>query len=240
MTAPATAASVRHAASATPGFLSEDEGACLCAAACRAATTRVGPLVEIGAYLGRSTLFLAAGIVQSGVPARLYSVDHHRGSEEMQEGWIDHDPSLVDRHTGSMDSLPRWRRAISSAGVESTVVGVIGESSLVARDWTTPLSLVFIDGGHGSAVSWGDYRGWAPLVAPGGLLIFHDVYPDPRDGGRPPFECYLDAIASGLFVENTESAIASVRVLIRSGENTAVVALPPASRSVASKTAAVE
>jgi pyruvate dehydrogenase E1 component beta subunit len=41
---------------------------------------------------------------------------------------------------------------------------------------------VFIDGGHGVEPARADYQGWAPQVAPGGILAIHDVFPDPADG----------------------------------------------------------
>jgi hypothetical protein len=73
---------------------------------------------------------------------------------------------------------------------------------------------VFIDGGHGVEPARADYAGWTPHVAPGGLLAIHDVFPDPADGGRPPYEdIYLPALASGRFVE--VGAHGSLRVLER-------------------------
>ncbi len=194
------------------------EGVALHLVACRAAGLGLGPLVEVGAYLGRSTLYILSGVAaRSGTAPRplLYSVDHHRGSEEMQAGWPDHDPSLVDPEDGRMDSLPRWRKAVAAAGAERAVVAIVGESAAVAADWSRPLSLAFLDGGHGRDVAWADYRGWSPHVAPGGLLVIHDVFEDPRDGGRPPYECYLDALAGGRFLEETSASRGSLRVLRR-------------------------
>ncbi len=234
------ASAISAVAAATPGFLTVGEGERLLALAEAAARHGAGPLVEVGAYCGRSTLYLAAGVVRSGRSVRLYSIDHHRGSEEMQEGWPDHDPTLVDPISGRMDSLPRWRSAITSAGVEDVVVGVIGDSAAVAGDSTTPVALVFIDGGHGDAVCWADYRGWAPRVAPGGVLCFHDVFPDPAQGGRPPYECYRDAIDSGTFTEDLGARTGTLRVLRRSAPKSASVAGPPVSRSMARRTAAAE
>jgi predicted O-methyltransferase YrrM len=233
------ATAILDLARATPGFLDESEGLVLAHLA-RAAADLGGPIVEIGAYLGRSTLFLAAGVADAARSCRIYSVDHHHGSEELQEGWPDHDPSLVDPETGRIDTLPRWRRAIERAGVESFVIGIVGDSAAVSREWATPVKLVFIDGGHGAAICWADYRGWAPRIVTGGVLAFHDVYPDPNDGGRPPFECYRDAIASGEFTELPDCAVGSLRALVRNGSNTAAVARPPARRSAARTTAAAE
>jgi predicted O-methyltransferase YrrM len=92
------------------------------------------------------------------------------------------------------------------------VVAVVGESTAVARRWRTPCALVFIDGGHGRSPAHGDYDGWAPQVAEGGLLAIHDVFPDPTEGGRPPYEIYRRALDDG-FVEI--SATGSLRILRR-------------------------
>jgi predicted O-methyltransferase YrrM len=240
---------LRRDALATPGFLSESEGRSLQDAAFAATRSGLGPLLEIGSYLGRSTLFLAAGIAAAGASTVLYSLDHHHGSEEMQAGWPDHDPGLIDEATGKMDSLPRWRRRVEECGADDVVVGLVGRSDLVAANWTTPLSFVFIDGGHGRDVEWADYRGWSPRLAPGGLLAIHDVFPDPRDGGRPPYECYLEALDSGRFVEAATYAAESLRVLVANGEPTSKTGAaspksafdtPPSSTSMAINTAASE
>jgi hypothetical protein len=84
----------------------------------------------------------------------------------------------------------------------------------VARHWTTPLAFLFIDGGHGSDVAWADYRAWTPKLAAGGTLAIHDVFPDPADGGRPPYELYCEAIGpDGGYHER--SATGSLRVLTK-------------------------
>ena len=87
-----------------------------------------------------------------------------------------------------MDTLPFFRGTIHDAGLEDHVVAVVGRSPVVARHWSTPAALVFIDGGHGVEPARADYAGWAPHVAVGGTLAIHDVFPDPADGGRPPYE----------------------------------------------------
>jgi MMP 1-O-methyltransferase len=44
-----------------------------------------------------------------------------------------------------------------------------------------------------------DYRSWAGYVVRGGFLVIHDVFPNPADGGRPPYEIWKLAQESGLF-----------------------------------------
>jgi hypothetical protein len=156
---------------------------------------------------------LAAG-TSSAAPV-VFSVDHHHGSEENQAGWEHHDSALVDPETRRLDTLPHWRRAIEHAGVEGNVVALVGDSPTIAARWAATAGLVFIDGGHGAEPAWADYRGWAPKVAVGGWLAIHDVFPDPADGGRPPYELYLRALASGAFVEEAELGRGSLRVLRR-------------------------
>jgi predicted O-methyltransferase YrrM len=205
---------------AATGFMPEDEGRALYAAALDGA--RVGPLVEIGTYLGRSAILLAAAARAHS--RKLVTVDHHRGSEEHQAGWEYHDPDLVDPEAGLIDTLPGARRALAAAGVERDVVLIVGRSPDISALWSTPLGFVFIDGGHTDAAAQADYAGWAPLIAPEGLLAIHDVFPDPADGGQAPYRIYLRALESGLFAEDAAlSGTGSLRVLRRLGTAQACV-----------------
>jgi predicted O-methyltransferase YrrM len=202
------------------GFMPEEEGIALARAAETAASTGPEPLLEIGSYCGKSTLYLAAGLATAArrahhTPNVLYSLDHHRGSEELQAGWEHHDPALVDPASGLLETLPHWRATVLEAGIEQLVVGLIGDSPRIAAAWSTPLRLVFIDGGHGDDPAWADYNGWAPKVVPGGLLCIHDVFESPADGGRPPFEIYRRALSSGAFCEVEGASSGSLRVLER-------------------------
>ena len=211
---PAMPADMHAAAVAARGFMPTDEGDALWAAAGEAAVAVPdAPFLEIGSYCGKSSIWLGAAAQQAGVV--LFALDHHRGSEENQAGWEWHEPDLVDPEVGRMDTLPRFRRAVFDAGLEGSVVAVVGDSPTVGRFWTTPLALLFIDGGHGTEPAHRDYELWTPHVAPGGTLVIHDVFPDPADGGRPPYEIWCRAVQSGAFRETR--AVGSLRVLRRTG-----------------------
>ncbi|MET9050268.1 class I SAM-dependent methyltransferase [Streptomyces bacillaris] len=197
---------------AAKGFMPVHEGLALYAAATEAGALGL-PLLEVGTYCGRSTVLLADAARSAGVSA--LTVDHHRGSEEQQPGWEYHDPTVVDPEVGLMDTLPTFRRNLHRAGLEEHVVALVGRSPQVAAVWAGPLGLVFIDGGHTDEHANGDYEGWAPHVAEGGLLVIHDVFPDPADGGQAPYRVYLRALASGAFTE--VSVTDSLRVLRRTG-----------------------
>jgi hypothetical protein len=199
-------------ARAATGFMPDDEGEALYLAALRAgASFEAATFVEIGAWCGKSSVYLGAAAEETG--AVLFSLDHHHGSEENQAGWEHHDPSLVDPASGRIDTLPRWRSTIGRARLEPSVVGVVGDSPTVSAHWSTPLAFCFIDGGHGADPAWADYRGWAPKVSEDGWLAIHDVFPDPAEGGRPPYDIWWAALDSGEFVEDGECG--SLRVLRR-------------------------
>jgi predicted O-methyltransferase YrrM len=180
-------ASLRSAAEAARGFMPPEEGLALYRAGVEATRSVPGaPLLEVGSYCGKSSIYLGAAAQQGDT--LLVAIDHHRGSEENQPGWEWHEPDLVDDELGVMDTLPWFRRTVHRAGLEGSVVAVVGDSPTVARFWSTPCALVFIDGGHGEEPAATDYQLWTPHVAPGGLLAIHDVFPDPADGGRTPAE----------------------------------------------------
>lgn len=197
------------AAEAAKGFMPTDEGIALFETAL--AYAHVGPIVEIGTYCGKSTIFL--GAAARAVGAKVLTVDHHRGSEEHQRGWEYHDATLVDAGTGRFDTLPHFRRTITEAGLDEEVIAVVGRSAEVAALWGRPLGVVFVDGGHSQEAAQADYAGWSPHVAVGGALVIHDVFPRPEDGGRPPYDIYRKALDSGRFKE--VRAVGSMRVLER-------------------------
>jgi len=190
-------AQLRAAAAAAVGFMPEDEGLALHDAARDVPVD--GPLLEIGSYLGRSTLYLAAAARARG--GLVLTVDHHRGSEEHQPGWEYHDPALVDPQIGRLDTLPGLRRTLAAAGVEDDVVVVVARAETFARLWDRPLALLFLDGSHTDESAQRDYECWAPHLALLGTLAIHDVFADPADGGQAPYRVYRRALDCGEFTE---------------------------------------
>jgi len=193
-------------ARAAKGFMPDNEGVALHEAALTAGGR--GPMCEIGTYCGKSAVYLGAAAREAGTV--LFTVDHHHGSQENQEGWEHHDPSVVDPRTGRMDTLPFFRRTIEDAGLEEAVVAIVGYSVPIARAWRTPLRFLFIDGGHAEDVAIADYAAWSGQIEPSGVLAIHDVFEDPRDGGQAPFHVWERAVADGFI---PVSATGSLRVL---------------------------
>jgi len=195
------------------GFMPDDEGLALLAAAEQASLAVDGEacIVEIGAWCGKSATYLGAGAEAGG--AVVFSLDHHHGSEENQAGWDHFDPELIDPTDGRLNTLPLWQRSIALASLEQRVVGVVGDSSIVGAHWSTPIDLLFIDGGHGEEPAWADWNTWSPHVPLGRWIAIHDVFENPEDGGRPPYELFSHALASGAFEE--VGAQGSLRVIRR-------------------------
>lgn len=191
------------------GFMPDDEGVALFEAASALGTERpAGTWLEVGAWCGKSAIYLGAAAEESS--SVLYSLDHHHGSEENQAGWEHFDAELVDPLDGRLNTLSHWQRSIACGELEATVVGLVGPSVVVASHFEQPLDLLFIDGGHGHDVAWADFHAWTPKVTSGGLLMIHDVFENPADGGRPPYEIYLAALA-GRFSDVSHTG--SLRVL---------------------------
>ena len=201
---------MKASAEAARGFMPPDEGVALHEAALLVSDS-AAPMLEIGSYCGKSGIYLGSAAKERNTI--LCALDHHRGSEENQPGWEWHEPDLVDPEIGVIDTLPRFRRTIFDAGLEGTVVALVGDSPTVGARWAIPLSFLFIDGGHGSEPAHRDFELWTPWIEAGGILAIHDVFPDPADGGRPPYEIYCRAIESGEFTD--VSATGSLRVLRR-------------------------
>lgn len=177
------------------GFMAEDEARRLYDLALEAG--RLGPVLEIGTYCGKSTLVLGAACQEAG--GVLFTIDHHRGNEEQQPGEEYFDPEILDRETGRLDTLPFFRKAMDEAQLWDTVVCLVARSHVAARAWATPLSMVFIDGGHTFEAAVTDYVCWSSHVMPGGILAIHDIFEDPAKGGQAPYTIYNKALASGLF-----------------------------------------
>jgi predicted O-methyltransferase YrrM len=179
------------------GFLDEDEGLRLYELASEACS--LGPCLEIGSFCGKSTVYLGVACKIKG--KTLFSIDHHRGSEEQQPGQPYFDPDLIDGKSGLIDSFAYFRAVIEKAGLDEVVVPIVTKSHVAAKDWATPLGLVFIDGGHSYETVIADYECWCPHLLLGGFLVFHDIFLDQAEGGQSPYEVYKLALTSRQFEE---------------------------------------
>ena len=198
-------AELADAVAATKGFMPVDEGQAIYTTALAA---RAGTWLEIGTYCGKSTQLLAHAARRVG--SRLVTVDHHHGSEENQPGWEWHDTSMVDERSGRLDTLPTFRPVLDAYA--DVLSAVVADTTVVGGWWGSPVELLFLDGNHTEEVAQHDYAGFARHLVPGGLLLVHDVFPDPADGGQAPWHVVQAALADGF---EQVAQLGSLRVLQR-------------------------
>ncbi|MBU4130903.1 MAG: class I SAM-dependent methyltransferase [Proteobacteria bacterium] len=179
------------------GFMDDTEAHRLFDLAAQA--SQMGPVLEIGSYCGKSAAIIGRACQKNN--SILYSIDHHTGSEEQQPGEEYFDPELFDERTGGVNTLPFLRETLKKTKLEDTVIPIVSASVVVGKMWQTPLSMVFIDGGHSYGAAYADFLTWSPHLLPKGLLVIHDVFLDPAKGGQAPRQVYEQAIATGMYTE---------------------------------------
>lgn len=179
------------------GFIDPDEGEALYRYSL--ANCKDKPCLEIGSYCGKSSVYIGTAVkINNQI---LYSIDHHKGSEEQQPGEEYFDPDLINQNGDGIDTYPFFLNTIKISKLEDHIKPILGDSVEVAQKWNQMLSMVFIDGGHSEESAQNDYKFWKKFIEPGGLLIIHDVFPNPKDGGRPPYNIYKKALDRKEFEE---------------------------------------
>jgi len=174
------------------GFMDEEEAMRLYSLSLQAAQT--GPVLEIGSYCGKSAYIIGSAAKEKN--SILYSIDHHHGSEEQQPGEAYFDPDLFDATSKAVNTFPFFRKTLAQSGLEDVVIPVVAFSQAAGKMWQTPLSMVFIDGGHSFEASYADYLTWACHIKSNGFLVIHDIFFDPEKGGEAPRKVYEAALFS--------------------------------------------
>ena len=179
------------------GFLDPKEGDALYSYAKQYSIS--GSCLEIGSYCGKSAVYLGMAVKENG--QKLYSVDHHKGSEEQQPGEEYFDPDLKSKDGDGIDTLPFFLDTIKKSKLQSFVIPIVSTSEEAYEDLDINFNMIFIDGGHSEEAAQKDYDLWTHRINIGGILAIHDVFPNPKDGGRPPYNIYIKALESGNFEE---------------------------------------
>jgi predicted O-methyltransferase YrrM len=129
-------------------------------------------VLEIGSQ-GGGNLFLLSKV--AAPDARILSIDLNFSPVQMASY-----PSLAS----PTQRLTCFKGDSSSAEMLRRVQAWLGSDRL---------DFLFIDGDHSLAGVTADYRAYAPLVAPGGLIAFHDIVPDHTTRhGRKTIACAGD------------------------------------------------
>ncbi len=179
------------------GFIDDEEVEKLYAVSLEAST--LGPIIEIGSYCGKSAYIIGSACKQNN--SILFSVDHHRGSEEQQPGGEYFDSDLFAKRVSRINTLPFLQETLARNHLENTVIPIVSTSRIAGKMWETSLSMVFIDGGHSYEAALNDYQTWSNHIKPGGYLVIHDIFFDPEKGGQAPRQVYELALESGDYIE---------------------------------------
>lgn len=128
-----------------------------------AVPTCTGEVLEIGSYKGKSTVILARSAVFAG-QERVCAVDP-----------LDL-PSATDPQGTAREGIePAFRENLRAHGVEGSVEFYRMTSQQLGRTWDRRLRLLWIDGDHTFPGVRSDLDTFAPHLAPGAIVAFHDV-----------------------------------------------------------------
>jgi predicted O-methyltransferase YrrM len=121
-------------------------------------------VVEIGSYLGRSTVFFGLSMLRLNPHGRVIAIDPHTGDRQQLEG-LDAD---------SLPSLELFRQHCRAARIDHLVDARVMTSRQAAREWSGPVDLLFVDGWHSYDAVIADGEAWLPHLSSGGVVVFDD------------------------------------------------------------------
>ena len=186
------------------GFMPQHEGEALAKWAQRFST--MGPALEIGTFGGKSSLYIAAG--SSMNEQLVFTIDHHKGSEEHQTGEEYFDPDIYDESLGRVNTVPLMQANFSQFEESKYIIPMITNANLLAPIWVIKLGFLFIDGSHTEISAQNDYANWKTKIVKGGALVIHDIFENPEEGGQAPFLIYQKALEDGFHLHERVDTIA--------------------------------
>ncbi len=179
-----------------PGWLWEDEAELLVALALKVAARRDSDptvLVEIGSFCGRAT-------VAMGLAARSLGRDDVR--------IISVDEPSIGPAPGGGSARDVLRSQLAEHGLAAMVVYAPEDDP---TPWLRTSQFVLVDGRHDYASVSEDVARYAPHLAPGGYLVFHDYADYTPDVQRFVNEMLVDEACPFEFVAHTGTLIAFFR-----------------------------
>jgi MMP 1-O-methyltransferase len=125
-----------------------------------------GNIVEIGSWLGKSTIYLAKGCSLTG-NGIVYAVDHFKGNLGKEKFYF-------GDKTSEETIIEDFKQNLKNAGVYGYVKPMVMSSEKATKIIDEDLRAVFIDGDHTYEGVLNDIELWQNKVLSGGYLIFHD------------------------------------------------------------------
>ena len=165
-----------------------------------------GRIVEVGSFQGRSTICLAAGLLdRQDDTSSMLSVDTHLGSVEHQPGESAFHPNTLNRANGRIDTLALLMSNLRRFSVASRVEVSVSTSIEAARIHTGKIRLLFIDADHSEDAVMSDVVEWGRHLDSTACLVLHDV-----GAWRGPTVVALHLLKTGKWevIKRSESALA--------------------------------
>lgn len=138
-----------------PGWLSINEGLFLNKSA-RILRRRMGAIVEVGSFHGKSTIYLA----KTG--QHIYAIDPHDGK--------------LDQNEKISPTLISFKKNIVSFDVNKNISLVKKTSRVAVHSWRKKIKLLFIDGLHDEKNTRFDYDNWSSFLVYHGMVAMHDSF----------------------------------------------------------------
>ena len=157
------------------GYLDVDEGLLLYKLGNNLSDNNIA--LEVGSFKGKSTVWTASGIKNSGVKAQVVAVDHGVGDPE----------------AGIMNTKDILMNNIEENGVSHIVKPIFMTSQEAIKNWHEPIDMLFIDAAHDYYNVKEDFK-WAKFLKNGGYIVFHDVL-NPAEG---PARVYIEEVIKSL------------------------------------------
>jgi predicted O-methyltransferase YrrM len=122
-----------------------------------------GLVAEIGAYRGRTTVFMARVLRELGKRAAILSIDPFEGARR---------DALNPK-----GSLGAWLKAVRAAGFEDVCIPIVSTSRVAAAAVPGALGVLVVDGDHRYESVAADLALYGPKLLPGGLCFVDDYAP---------------------------------------------------------------
>lgn len=129
-------------------------------------------IVELGAFKGRTTGWLALG-ASEGNGASVVSVDPW-GDGVIPEGYIDHVPSVAEYVKSA--TREAYDAHLAECGISGLVQPIQATATAAAADYDGPkVGLLWHDALHRRGDVRDDLRAWLPHLAKDAVVVVHDV-----------------------------------------------------------------
>jgi predicted O-methyltransferase YrrM len=153
------------------GWLSDREANALFLLARDNTPHESGHIVELGSWQGKSSVMLGGGL-RNKCGAKLNCIDPFGIDENPEYQRLYYD-GLITKMRHSVEEA--FRRNIRRCGLADIVNQIRGYSFEVAKTWTEPIDMVFIDANHEYESVRRDFEMWSTFVKPGGIVALHDI-----------------------------------------------------------------